>query len=209
MNKKRLIRSVVILCVALGFSAGLAWMQIQGGERALGKKGDVTTTRVAGVKIGGPFSLIDQDGRTVDESILAGKYNLVYFGFTFCPAICPTELQKMNVVLGQLGPLAGQVQPVFITIDPERDTPAVMKTYVAQFNPRLIGLSGSVDNVQAALKAYKVYARKVDDPAMTEYTMDHSSYIYFIGPDGALLGMYGMTSKPSQIVDEIRAALAP
>ena len=204
MNRKRIIRSAIILCAALGFSAGLAFLQITAADKSLPPS---KTHKVAGVKIGGPFSLVNQDGEPVTESSLAGKYNLIYFGFTFCPAICPTELQKIRIVMDRLGPQADLVQPVFITIDPERDTPDVMKKYVVQFHPRLIGLSGPPENVQKALKEYKVYARKVEDPGMTEYTMDHSSYIYFIGPDGTLLGMYGTSGKPSDIVREIQAAL--
>lgn len=203
MNKKRIIRSVMIAAAALAFSAGLATLQIKLAPRMMERP----TQSVAGTKIGGPFSLINQDGHRVDQSVLEGHYALIYFGFTYCPAICPTELQKINVTLKQLGPLADQILPVFITIDPERDTPAIIKPYIAQFHPRMMGLTGTVDEVAAALKAYKVYARKVDDPTLNDYTMDHSSYIYFIAPDGTLIGMYAIDSTPSAMVRDIQAAL--
>lgn len=207
MNKKRMIRSAIIAVVALVFSAGLAAIQIKLAPRMLDQSAPRPAQSVAGTKIGGPFSLIDQNGQRVNESVLAGHYNLIYFGFTYCPAICPTELQKINVTLKQLGNLAEKIQPVFITIDPERDTPAIIKPYIAQFHPRMLGLTGTVDEVAAALKAYKVYARKVDDPGLSDYTMDHSSYIYFIAPDGTLIGMYPIDSTPSTMARDIEAAL--
>jgi protein SCO1/2 len=202
MTKRRLIRTAVIAIAGIGLAALIAMSQIQSAP-VTGKP----LTPVAGSSVGGPFTLIDQTGKTVTEKDFAGQYLLIYFGFTYCPAICPTELQKMNQALKQLGPAANRVQPLFITIDPERDTQPVMKDYVAQFNPRLVGLTGSREQINHVLKAYRVYARRVDDPAANEYTMDHSSYIYFMNPDGQLLGIYGTDSTPADIAADLHRAL--
>lgn len=204
MNKKRILRSLLILVAALGISALIAFVQIEAYKNTAPVKSGAT---VAGAPVGGPFTLTDHKGNPFTDQDLRGKYALIYFGFTSCPAICPTELQKMNVALTQAGALAEQIQPVFITVDPERDTQSVMANYVPQFHPNLIGLTGTPEQIQAALKAYKIYARKVEDPALTEYTMDHSSYIYFLDPAGNLLGLYGVSSTPSEIVAAINAAI--
>lgn len=223
MNKKRILRSVLILIAALVFSATVAWVQVNGYKSSQGPKiqvlsddtqvnKPVTTSKpadknVAGMAVGGPFTLTDHTGKTFTDANLRGQYTLIYFGFTFCPAICPTELQKMTAALKQSGPAADKILPVFITIDPDRDTQDVMAKYVAQFRDNMVGLTGTQAQIDAVLKAYHIYARKVQDPAMTEYTMDHSSYIYFIGPDGGLIGIYGVNSTPSEIASTIRTAI--
>lgn len=204
--KTRFMRLALALAIGFAISLGLAWTAIQKDHR------EARATRpapVAGSAVGGPFTLIDHNGVTRTEKDFAGQYLLIYFGFTFCPAICPTELQKMNVALNKIGPLAERVQPLFITIDPERDTQSVMAAYVKPFHPRLLGLTGTVEQVQAALKAYRIYARKVEDPAMSEYTMDHTSYIYLMGPDGTLIDLYGMDSTAAEIAAGLQRALAP
>ncbi len=140
----------------------------------------------AGVaSIGGPFALIDQDGRAVTDQTYRGRWMLIYFGYTFCPDVCPTELAVVAQALDKLAPGdRNLVAPIFITIDPARDNPAVMKDYVAAFHPAMIGLTGSEEQVAVAMKAYKVYGAKAksDDPA--NYTVDHSSILYLVGPDG-------------------------
>ena len=219
MNKRRILRSLIIIVTALSLSALIAWGQIQTYRASAPMKTSAATTlkapasreaAVAGMQVGGPFTLTDHAGEVFTEENLRGRYVLLYFGFTYCPAICPTELQKMTVALNQAGEaLAGQILPVFITVDPERDTQDVMKNYVAQFYPGMVGLTGTPEQVATALKAYKIYARKVEDPALSEYTMDHSSYIYFLDPEGGLIGIYGTNSKPSEITAAIRANVSP
>lgn len=213
MNKRRILRSVIIIVVALAVSALIAWVQVQGYKKTTMRPASPTiqtkTTPVTGVKVGGPFTLTDHTGKVFTDKNLRGQYAMIYFGFTFCPAICPTELQKMTVALNQAGPLADKIQPVFITIDPERDTQSVMASYVAQFHPRLTGLTGTPEQIEKVLKAYRIYARKVTDPAMNDYTMDHSSYIYFLNPAGDVIGLYGANSKPSEITEAIRQNIAP
>lgn len=143
-----------------------------------------------GGSVGGAYELVDQDGRTVTDKDFSETYKLIYFGFTYCPAICPTELAKMQDALDKIGTAARAIQPVFITIDPERDTVGVMKQYVGHFDERLIGLTGTPEQIKTAAHAYKVYYARVDDPAATEYTMDHSSYIYFMNPEDTLLHIF-------------------
>lgn len=200
MNKNRIFRSGLILLAGISISILIAYAQISGYKASMEQPS-------SGTDIGGPFNLVDQHGKPFTDKNLMGHYSLVYFGFTFCPAICPTELQRINVVLKNLGPAGEKILPVFITIDPARDTRKVMGAYVAQFNPRLIGLTGTQAQVDQTLKAYKVYARKVQDPNMSDYTMDHSSYLYLIGPDGKIDKFFGPDAKASEIADQVRARI--
>jgi protein SCO1/2 len=150
--------------------------------------------------IGGPFTLVDQDGRTVTDADFRGRAMLVYFGYTFCPDVCPTELGVMAAALDKLSPeQRAKVRPIFVTIDPERDTPKVMKDYVANFAPDLIGLTGSPEQVAAAAKAYKVYAAKAKGGTADSYTMDHSSIVYLMGPDGRFVGHFPGGTKPEDM----------
>ena len=155
--------------------------------------------------IGGPFTLTDQTGRTVTDKTYAGKFELVYFGYTYCPDACPTDLQVMTTALNMLGDSAKQVQPIFITIDPERDTAAVMADYVSHFHPSFIGLTGTPEQTAAAAEAYRVYYKKapsaVDGGA---YLMDHSSYTYLMGPDGGFLENFAPGTDPEDMALRIR-----
>ena len=137
--------------------------------------------------IGGPFTLVDHENRPVTVDYFKGRLMLVYFGYTFCPDICPTALTDMGDALGILGEAADKVTPVFITVDPDRDTPEHLKEYLKFFHPRMVGLTGTPEQTAAALKAYKVYAAKasVEGGDADDYLMDHTSIIYLMGPDGA------------------------
>ncbi|MCB1971163.1 MAG: SCO family protein [Geminicoccaceae bacterium] len=137
----------------------------------------------AQVPIGGPFKLVDQTGRTVTEADYAGRFMLVYFGYTYCPDICPTGLATISAAYDLLTPEEqAQLVPIFITVDPERDTPEVMAGYVSLFHPALQGLSGSPQAIASAIAAYRVYARKVEDKdrASTDYLVDHSTFAYLM-----------------------------
>jgi len=138
--------------------------------------------------VGGPFSLTDHTGRRVTDEDFRGRYMLVFFGFTFCPDVCPTALQVSSAALEKLGAKADRVTPILISVDPERDTPEQLKSYVASFHPRLVGLTGTQEEVAAAAKAYRAYWRKVPDERSTAgYTIDHTSIIYLMGPDGKFI----------------------
>lgn len=139
--------------------------------------------------IGGPFTLVDQHGRTVTDADFRGKYTLVYFGYTFCPDICPTALNRNSEALARIGAKADAIVPILITVDPERDTVESLREYATFFHPRLVTLTGTAEQVAAAAKAYRVYYAKVDeqDGSAETYLMDHTAITYLMGPDGRYL----------------------
>jgi protein SCO1/2 len=158
--------------------------------------------------VGGPFSLTDQDGRKVSEKDFLGRHMLIFFGYTYCPDICPTELQVMMAALDAMGPAGEKIQSVFISIDPERDTPEVLKVYVGNFGPRLIGLTGTVGEIAAVAKAYRVYYAKAGDQASPDsYLMDHSSIIYLMGPDGRFVKHFPYTTDVAKLTAELKEAV--
>lgn len=160
------------------------------------------------ITLGGPFLLTDGDGKPVTDADFKGKVMLVYFGYTFCPDVCPTELGLIAKALDQL-PVEqrDKVAPLFITVDPNRDTPEVMKTYVAAFHPQLIGLTGTPEQIAAVEKAYHVYAAKVPGGDPKNYTMDHSSVLYLMGTNGQYVSHWGRNATVEQIVQGLRQAL--
>lgn len=143
---------------------------------------------LAGSTVGGPFSLIDQDGRRVRDTDYNGRYRLIYFGFANCPDVCPVDLQVLGAGMrrfeGEDAARAAKVQPIFITVDPARDTPEMMKSYVANFHPRLIGLTGSQQEIDAAKEEYGVYAMKGETSPGGGYNVDHSRIVMLFGPNG-------------------------
>ena len=158
--------------------------------------------------VGGPFSLIDNTGKRVTDKDYLGHYMLVFFGYTYCPDVCPTELQVMSAALDQLGPEASRIQPVFVSIDPARDTPEVLKAYVANFGPRLMGLTGTPEEIAAIAKAYRVYYAKAGNGASaTDYLMDHSSIIYLMGPDGRFVKHMPYTTDAAKLAMDLKETL--
>ena len=138
--------------------------------------------------VGGPFALEDGNGKRVTDRDFRGQYMLVYFGYTFCPDSCPTTLNEVANALDHLGAKAGQLQPIFITVDPKRDTPAVIKQYAAAFSPRLIGLTGTDEQIANVAREYRVYyAEHHTGPGPNDYVVDHSSVLYLMGPDGRFI----------------------
>jgi len=157
--------------------------------------------------IGGPFTLVDQDGRTVTEKDLVGHWSAIYFGFTYCPDICPTSLMALADGLEKLGRKAERIQTYFISVDPERDTPAVMKAYVdsPEFPKNLIGLTGTPDQAAAAAKAYKMYYKKEGEG--DGYVVNHQSIIYLMNPKGELARPLTHDLTPDQIATQIKDAM--
>jgi len=156
-------------------------------------------------QVGGPFTLTDEKGATVSDADFRGKYMLIYFGFTFCPDVCPTELQVMTGAVDALGADADKVQPLFITVDPARDTADVMATYVPQFSPRLKGLTGSDAQIAAVAKEFHVFYEKApDDSSSADYSMDHSSIVYLMGPDGKFLTFFPPGTTPDAMAAKIK-----
>jgi cytochrome oxidase Cu insertion factor (SCO1/SenC/PrrC family) len=157
--------------------------------------------------IGGPFELIDHTGARRTDADYRGKLALIYFGYTYCPDICPTDLQAMASALDLLGDGARAVQPLFITIDPERDTPEHLANYVSLFHPRLVGLTGEAEAVRRAARAYKVYYAKVVLQESSDYVMDHSAFIYLVNADGQYLGFFPPGTSPERMATIIRSHL--
>jgi protein SCO1/2 len=156
------------------------------------------------VPVGGAFELTDQHGKAVTDETLKGKYRIVYFGFTFCPDICPTELANITAALDQLGDDAAKFTPVFITVDPERDTRAVMADYLKSFHPSFVGLTGTPEQIARAAGAYRIfYSKEVPKDAPDAYTMNHSGHVYVMDCEGRYIRHLDAGSS----ADAIAAAL--
>lgn len=160
---------------------------------------------LAGARIGGPFTLVNQDGKTVHDSDFAGKYRIVYFGYTYCPDVCPTDLTKIGAALRTLDKqapaTAAKIVPLFITVDPERDGPAQLKQYVGNFHPRLVGLTGKPEAIAQVAKAYAVAYMK--QPTPSGYLMGHTEVAYLMGPDGKPITSLPLEKDPPAIVAEL------
>lgn len=157
--------------------------------------------------IGGPFALIDQDGKPRTDADFRGKVLLVYFGFTYCPDICPTDLQNIGLAMDRLGAAGESVQPLFVTLDPARDTAAYLKDYVALFHPRMIALTGDAAAIAKAAEAYRVYYARVPTKG-GDYTIDHSAFIYLVGRNGKYLGFLPPGTDGDRIAEAIRPHLS-
>jgi protein SCO1/2 len=153
--------------------------------------------------IGGPFTLTDQGGKTVTDADFKGKPLLVFFGYTHCPDVCPTTLFELSEVMRALGADAGKAQAAFISVDPERDTPAVLKDYLSSFDPHLRGLTGSVEQVDAVKKIYRVYSKKVPGEN-GDYTMDHTALVYLMDKQGHFVAPFNLKRAPDVAAADLR-----
>lgn len=194
--------SKLLIAAALGLAAGVgaAYMSLRVPE--------ATKPTVAGrVAIGGPFSLVDTSGQRRTERDYAGKPMIVFFGFTNCPDVCPSGLQTLTVALDKLGPKAEGVSALFITVDPERDTPEALAQYVKSFHPRIHGLTGTPEEIKAAIKAYRVYAVKVhDEKEPARYSVDHSSFFYLMDGNGQYVKHFPHSVDANVLADALAAA---
>jgi protein SCO1/2 len=197
-TKEALIPYLLLVAAIAG---GLIWHESEN-VPSLGRT--VTTGQVA---VGGPFTLTDQDGEKRSSASFRGKYQLIYFGYSFCPDVCPTTLAVMAEALDKMGVDAGRIVPIFITIDPERDTPKVLKNYMAAFGPSFIGLTGTPAEIAGVEKEFRVYAKKQVLGAGGNYGMDHSSVIYLIGPDGRLVTFYDELVSPDALEKDLKAKI--
>jgi protein SCO1/2 len=198
----RLVKIFALVLTAFLVAFAFAWQYglLDGGGGRPGSSGIA--------RIGGPFQLVDHNGQTRNDSEFRGRLMLIYFGYTFCPDACPTALQVMSVALNQIGDRAKEVQPIFITIDPERDTVARMKDYVRNFHPGLVGLTGTAQQVAKAAKAFRVYYVKAGDAgSKADYLMDHSSIVYLMDRKGRYLTHFTHNNAPEDLVREIRKHL--
>ena len=158
--------------------------------------------------IGGPFSLVGADGKPVTDRDFRGRYMLIFFGFTHCPDICPAELQVIAQALEQLGDKAKNVVPIFITLDPERDTPEAMGSYVKSFGPNFVGLTGSPEAIAAAAKAYRVsYAKVEDKESAADYGVDHSALVYLMDPEGRYVTYFSYGLSADQMAEKLGKSL--
>ena len=193
MNEKRVLTLPLIL-LALLFSAC--------------SQAPPEAPPLLGARIGGSFNLVNQDGQQVSERDFEGKYRVVYFGFTYCPDVCPVDLQVVGQAMRLLEKsdpaLAAQVQPIFVTVDPERDKPAAVKQYVSAFHPRLIGLTGTPEQIADAAKKHGVFFQKADEPGATEYQMDHSRVVLLFGKKGEPLAILPHDQGPEAVAAEIK-----
>lgn len=168
---------------------------------------DASAPPLQGAAIGGPFSLVDQDGRRVTDQSFAGRYRLIYFGFANCPDVCPVDLQVLGAGLRQFErddpQRAQRVQPIFVTVDPARDTPALLKRYVAAFHPRLTGLTGTQAEVDAAKRAFAIFAEAEERGAAGGYNVNHSRYILLMGPQGEPIAIVPHDQGPAGVAAEL------
>lgn len=157
--------------------------------------------------VGGPFKLTDQNGQPITDTDFKGKPFLVFFGYTHCPDVCPTTLFDVSEVLRALGTDAGRARALFITVDPDRDTPAVLKDYLSSFDPHVIGATGDQKALEAVEKGYRVYAKKVPTGKDGDYSMDHSAIVYLMDKQGRFVAPFKLDRKPDQAAAELRKYL--
>lgn len=185
-------------------AAGLSFLVYP--ERIVSGSRTVTTGTAA---IGGPFELVATDGQTVTDQTYRGKWLLIYFGYTFCPDACPTALNSMSVALEKLGSRAGKFQPLFVTVDPQRDTRDVMANYLTSFDPRIIGLTGTEDQVDRVIKVYRLYvSREKPDAEGKDYLVSHSSFLYLMDPRGTFVSVIHSDATGEEIATRLRKEIA-
>ena len=222
--KKRIFRWTILLIIGFGIGSGIGYFQAQNeldsgviplspddkstaaAATILKKPTSTANKTTSGTSnIGGEFTLIDHNEQEVTNETYKGTHKLIFFGFTYCPAVCPTELQKITNIMEELGAdYDNTITPLFITLDPERDDVGTMKDYVAQFHPALIGLTGSIEQIDAVKNTFKVYSSKVENDMMDEYMIDHSSFIYLTDWDNKLISMYPSKDTVKHIVQDIK-----
>jgi cytochrome oxidase Cu insertion factor (SCO1/SenC/PrrC family) len=197
-NRSLLIVMVVMMAI-VAVAVIAMWRIVASGPRD-------QVTASSGISIGGPFTLTDQTGATVTDRAYDGSYRLIYFGYTSCPDACPTELQVMAQAVEAMGAAGAKVQPIFITIDPARDTAKQLAGYVPLFDKRLVGLTGTPEQIAAVAKAYRVYYAKADQPGVDakSYGMNHSSFVYLMDPTGKFLTVFSSDTDSDKMASEIR-----
>lgn len=204
-RKPQFLIPYLLLVAALAGAA--LWWQARHAATEVPVLGKVVSS--GSIAVGGPFTLTDQTGRRVSSGDFRGRYMLVYFGYSMCPDVCPTTLAVIADALGKIDPKGQKIVPVFITIDPERDTPKILAPYVKAFGDQFVGLTGTPAEITAVEKAYKVYAKKVPLEESKGigggYGMDHSSVMYLMGPDGKIVSYYDELIPAAKLEAELRA----
>jgi protein SCO1/2 len=201
--KKIVLGSAALLALAGGIGWAIAvW-------RDNSAPPTVTTASAGQALVTSDFELVDHRGHAARDEDFRGLWQLVFFGFTYCPDVCPTGLATISTVLDELGPAADKIVPLFITVDPERDRPEVLKDYLANFHPKILGLTGTTEQVAAATKGFRVYFRKVQQPDQPDaYTLDHSTFIYLMDPEGGYATHMSPQLAPEEIAARLREKIA-
>ncbi len=198
MNPRTARVLLVLAAVLAGLASVLTVVLLVAG------RGGPAVTQASAV--GGPFRLVNQDGQTVTEQDYKGKPTLVFFGFTHCPDVCPTTLFEVSEVLRALGPEGKGVRALFVTVDPERDTPEKLKDYVSSFDPRVIGVTGDADAIAAMTRGYRVYAKKVPLDG-GGYTMDHTAIVYLMDKTGRFVAPFNLKRRPEEAAADLKRYL--
>ncbi|WP_341764502.1 SCO family protein [Candidatus Tisiphia endosymbiont of Beris chalybata] len=199
-HSNMVIKIVITIGLLITVTSLYLLLSIEVPPKPLTGEGDMHKNEV---QIGGDFELIDQNGKVFNSDKLKGKFSLIYFGFTYCPDICPTSLQKIVEVYNTLQKYQINIQFAFITIDPKRDTPLVLKEYLSHFNPQFIGLTGSEQQIKAVADIFKVYYAKVGGEG-EDYMLDHSSFLYLMNQEGKYLKHFYLNSTPQEIIEYVR-----
>ncbi len=211
--RARAVRIAVVSVVVVVAAAAVAWFQgpparTTADPAASDGPAPAQPVATAPQPVGGPFSLTDHTGQPVSDDDFRGRYMLVYFGFIFCPDICPTELSTMVRAIRALGPAGDEIVPMLITIDPARDTPEALANYVSLFDERLIGLTGTDAEIAEVADAYRVFYARVPSEADSEhYLMDHSAFVYLMGPDGQNVAVFPQGVGPDRMAEALAAEI--
>ena len=201
-------RRTLLLALLMGLLAGVVTAVLLLADFSQTGSPREASTSTGRALIGGPFSLVNAEGARVTEKDFSGKPMLVFFGFTNCPDVCPSGLQIIAAALDQLGDKAQGLTPVFITVDPERDTPEVTGQYVKSFHPAIVGLSGPADDVAGAIKVYRVYAKKVENPETPDhYNVDHSAFLYLMDKNGEFIRHFPHSVDADTLATELAKVL--
>ncbi|GAB4162612.1 MAG: SCO family protein [Rickettsiaceae bacterium] len=202
-SSRKVTRIVIILSSVIAILSLYILLTMDLQDKPLAGQGGGITEETP---IGGDFTLIDQNGAEFNSDAMKGRLSLVYFGFTFCPDICPTSLQKLSNVLTTLDKYQIDVLPIFITIDPARDKPELLKEYLSHFHPKFIGLTGDEKSIKKVAELYKVFYAIAEshDKEDDKYMIDHSSFVYLMGKDGKYMKHFYMSSTPEEIIEYIR-----
>lgn len=201
MNRATL--RIALAASVLTLAGGASWLlsAMNAGTRT-------GSASVANVQLGGPFRLTDHTGRRVSDTDFHGRFMLIYFGYAYCPDVCPTELANIAAALDILGDRAERVVPILITLDPGRDTPEALADYVPLFHERFVGLTGTEAEIAAVAKAYSVFYRKVADGETTDYLLEHTTFIYLMDADGGFAEVFRYGTAPAEIAAKVREHLA-
>lgn len=191
----------VVVVAFVSVAVLLGWWRVDGP----GQSGSVRTSSQAAPAVGGPFALVDHTGKAVTDKDFLGKPMAVFFGFTHCPEVCPTTLVKLGNLKQQIGPAGDRLQILLVTVDPERDTPEQLALYLQSFDPSVVGLSGTREQVDAMVSTYKAYAKKI--PTDDSYTMDHSSSVYLMRSDGSFRTLIDYHEADAPALAKIRMVL--